>query len=451
MVTASTPVQGRGRVTYLAGWGRIGRTGVLVESANLARDSTYATLFRGLGRSYGDSAVPARDHDLIVATPPSDRILSFDRATGLIRAEAGLSLKALNDLFLPQGWFVPVSPGTQFVTLGGMVAADVHGKNHHVAGTFGAHVRSLLIRVADGRLIECGPEREAELFWATVGGMGLTGHILEVEFKLDRIETPWIWSESRRIESLAEFTAALKEAARVWPFTVGWIDTLTRGEHMGRGILICGRWARRDEAPPTVPEPKSIRSVPVVAPEFVLSRPAIRLFNAVYYRAHPSRPRARVMHPADFFYPLDAIGEWNRLYGPRGFTQYQCLIPETGSGDAAARFFDTLTQLGGSSFLSVIKDCGAEGKGLLSFPKPGISIALDIPIRSDTPALVAALNRELIKLGGRIYLAKDLFTTAEDFRAMEPRLPNWMAIRRKWDPEGRLRSAQSVRILGDPV
>lgn len=440
-----------GRAAWIAGWGRVGRPGRLKASSDLRRDSIAATLFRGLGRSYGDSAVPARESDLIVETTPADRILQFDRTTGILRAEAGLSLKALNDLFLAQGWFVPVSPGTQFVTLGGMVASDVHGKNHHIAGTFGAHVRALLLRVADGRLVECGPDRESELFWATVGGMGLTGHILEVEFKMERVPSPWIQAESRRIDSLRSFIAALKEAAQDWPYTVGWIDTLMRGPRMGRGILMCGRWARSDEAPPEMPGAKRARNVPLVCPEALLSRPTIRLFNTMYFHAHPAGTRARVQHPADFFYPLDAIGEWNRLYGPRGFTQYQCVIPEAGDGAATLQFLDALTRLGGSSFLSVIKDCGAEGAGYLSFPKPGISIALDIPIRDDTPGLVATLNRELIRLGGRIYLTKDQFTTADAFRAMEPRLDRWLAVRRKWDPDARLRSAQSVRLFGDPA
>lgn len=451
MSDVEQPAHAPGRAAWIAGWGRVGRVGRLKASSDLRKDSTAATLFRGLGRSYGDSAVPARDSDLIVETPPADRILRFDRSTGVLRAEAGLSLKALNELFLAQGWFVPVSPGTQYVTLGGMVASDVHGKNHHVAGTFGAHVRALLLRVADGRLIECGPDRESELFWATVGGMGLTGHILEVEFVMERIPSPWIWAESRRIDSLRSFIAALKESAREWPYTVGWIDTLMRGPRMGRGILMCGRWAHPDEAPHRAPPAKRMRTIPLVCPEALLSRSTIRLFNTVYFHAHPAGRRTRVQHPSDFFYPLDAVGEWNRLYGPRGFTQYQCVIPESGDGAATAQFLDTLTRLGGSSFLSVIKDCGAEGAGYLSFPKPGISIALDIPIRDDTPTLVATLNRELIRLGGRIYLTKDQFTKADAFRAMEPRLDRWLAVRRKWDPDARLRSAQSVRLFGDPA
>ncbi len=439
----------RAQRATIAGWGRIGRAGRLLESVDLNRDSPHAALFRGLGRSYGDSAVPARETDLIVATPRADRLLFFNRENGALRAEAGLSLKTLNELFLHQGWFVPVTPGTQFVTLGGMVASDVHGKNHHVAGTFGHYVRALIMRTADGRIVECGPEREPELFWATVGGMGLTGHILEVEFTMERIPSPWIRCESRRIEDLRAFVAALKEAAREWPFTVGWIDCLKQGPHMGRGILICGRWAQPDEAPPAPPRLRRMIRMPFDCPEFLLSRPLVRAFNSYLFYTHPRPIKRRLMDPIAFFYPLDAIAEWNRMYGRRGFTQYQCVLPDPGDASIIAPFFERLTRRGVGSFLSVIKDCGAEGRGLLSFPKPGISIALDIPVRDNTSALVAELNRHVIEHGGRIYLTKDQFTAAADFRAMEPRLDRWLAVRRKWDPEGRIRSAQSVRLFGD--
>lgn len=440
----------RFRRTLIAGWGRVGRPGRLMVSNDLRRDSLNANLFRGLGRSYGDSAVPARETDLIVETTLADRIIRFDRDSGGIRAEAGLTLKALNELFLAEGWFVPVSPGTQFVTLGGMVAADVHGKNHHVSGTFGAHVRRLLIRVPEGRLIECGPDREEELFWATVGGMGLTGHILEVEFRLERIPSPWIWCESRRIGSLGDFVRALHEAASQWPFTAGWIDCLSRGRRMGRGILICGRWARPEEAPRKPPLPKKALDFPFDLPSFALSRPLVQAMNEAIFSTHIPAVKRRLMHPEKFFYPLDAIRHWNRAYGSAGFTQFQCVLPDPGDGSAVVPFFRRMTDLGGASFLCVIKDCGPEGKGLLSFPKKGISIALDIPIRRDTPELVRKLNESVLEAGGRIYLAKDLFTRAEDFRKMEPRLGRWLEIRHKWDPGGRLRSAQSIRLFGDP-
>jgi FAD/FMN-containing dehydrogenase len=418
-----------------------------VLSEDLEALTRDAVLTRGLGRSYGDSSLPPPAHPVVAATPLADRILGFDPASGVLRAEAGLSLRAINRLMLPRGFYGPVTPGTQIITLGGMVAADVHGKNHHRDGCFGAHVRSLRMRVADGRIVECSREREADLFRATLGGMGLTGHILEVEARLARVPSPWVWTESRRIADIDAFIDALKEAGRSWPHTMGWIDCLSRGRSMGRGILLCGRWAEPGEARPDPPRPLRRPSVPFVLPGFVLNPWSVRAFNAAIY--HMPRPMRGLTHPETFFYPLDAIGSWNRMYGPRGFTQYQCVLPEAAGHGAAARFLEVLTRRGGASMLCVIKDCGAEGEGMLSFPRPGISIALDIPVRDHTQALVDALNEQVIAEGGRVYLAKDQFTRPEHFRAMEPRLSEWTRVRRAWDPEGRLRSAQSVRILGD--
>jgi decaprenylphospho-beta-D-ribofuranose 2-oxidase len=418
-----------------------------IVSEDLESLTRGAILTRGLGRSYGDSSLPPPGHLVVAATPLADRILSFDPGTGVLRAEAGLSLRTINRLFLPRGFYGPVTPGTQIITLGGMVAADVHGKNHHRDGCFGAHVRSLRIRVADGRILECSRETEPELFRATLGGMGLTGHILEVEARLSRVPSSWIWTETRRIADVDAFVAALKEAGTAWPHTVGWIDCLSRGKAMGRGILLCGRWATPAEARPEPPLPLRRPSLPFVVPSFVINPWSVRAFNSLYY--HLPRRSPCVAHPEAFFYPLDAIGEWNRLYGPRGFTQYQCVLPESAGPGAARRFLEVLTRRGGASMLCVIKDCGAQGEGLISFPLPGISIALDIPVRDDTQGLVDALNEAVLAEGGRVYLAKDQFTRPEHFRAMEPRLESWTRVRRSWDPEGRLRSAQSVRVLGD--
>jgi len=429
----------------LESWGRRMAPGSEVVSEDLARITAGRPLSRGLARSYGDACLPAPSSSEIVGTTLADRILSFDAATGLLRAEAGLSLREIVRLFLPRGFFVPVSPGTMFVTLGGMVAADVHGKNHHRDGCFGAHVTSLRMRLAAGRIVTASRSENPDLFRATLGGMGLTGHVLEVEFRMTRVPSPWILCESERIDDLEAFVAGLKAAARDWPFTVGWIDCLSGGRHMGRGILLRGRWAERGEAPVQPPRPLPRLSVPFVLPEWALSRFTIRIFNEVYYRAHVARSRRRIRHPEPFFYPLDAILHWNRIYGRRGFFQYQCVLPEA----SARRFLELLTSLGGASFLCVIKDCGAEGEGLLSFPKPGISIALDMAVRDDTQRIVDALNERVIAEGGRVYLAKDAFTRPEHFRSMEPRLPEFERARRDWDPEGRMKSAQSVRVLGD--
>lgn len=433
----------------LSGWGLLPAPGVERRSEDLPALTRGAVLTRGLGRSYGDSSLPPPGTLEVAGSALADRILSFAPATGVLRAEAGLSLNALNRVFLARGFFSPVTPGTSFVTLGGAVAADVHGKNHHRDGCFGEHVRALTLRVADGRILECSREVEPELFRATLGGMGLTGHVLEVEFQLARVPSPWIVFESERVPNVDAYVDALKAAAPSWPMTVGWIDCLTRGKNLGRGILIKGRWAEPGEAPSHPPPAKRKLAVPFLFPSWVLNPLSIRAFNLAYYWKHLPRRRAGTMTPDAFFYPLDGIHHWNRIYGRRGFTQYHCVLPESAGRGAARRFMERLTALGGASFLCVIKDCGPEGTGMLSFPMPGISIAVDMAVTDRTQRIVDELNAFVIAEGGRIYLAKDAFTRAEDFRRMEPRLEAFLAVKRKWDPEGRIRSAQSVRLLGD--
>jgi FAD/FMN-containing dehydrogenase len=262
------------------------------------------------------------------------------------------------------------------------------------------------------------------------------------------VPSPWIVAERRRVSNIDEYLAALKDAAARWPMTMGWIDCLSQGDRLGRGILLAGRWATREEAPSHFPKPVLRLPVPVLCPSWVMGSTVGRIFNAGYYAVNSPKP-PHVVHPEQFFYPLDMLLNWNLLYGKRGFTQHQCVIPETAGPQAVRRFLDLLSGLGAASFLCVIKDCGDEGDGLLSFPMRGTSVALDMPVRDDTQHVVDTLNEYVISVGGRIYLAKDAFTRAEHFRAMEPRLEAFNAVRRKWDPEGRLRSAQSVRLFGD--
>ncbi|MEQ1868792.1 MAG: FAD-binding oxidoreductase [Vicinamibacterales bacterium] len=432
----------------LSGWGRISVPGVELRSEHLEPLTRNAVLTRGLGRSYGDSSLPPPGHPTVVASPLADRILSFDGTSGVLRVEAGYSLQQLIRDFLPRGWFTPVTPGTQFVTLGGMVAADVHGKNHHCEGTIGRHVRALRLRVSSGDIVECSRQLEPDLFLATLGGMGLTGHILEVEFTLARVPSPWIIAERKRVPNIDAYLAALRDGATHWPMTMGWIDCLSQGANLGRGVLLAGRWATADEAPAHYPAPITRLPVPVVCPAWVMGTTVGKMFNASYYAVNWPKPK-HITHPEPFFYPLDVLLDWNRLYGRRGFTQHQSVLPEAAGPAAVRHLLELLARLGAASFLCVIKDCGEQGEGLLSFPMPGTSVALDLPVRDDTQRIVDTLNEFVISVGGRIYLAKDAFTRAEHFRAMEPRLDAFNAVRRKWDPHGRLRSAQSVRIFGD--
>ncbi|MDJ0852368.1 MAG: FAD-binding oxidoreductase [Myxococcota bacterium] len=433
----------------VSGWGRsrvmLARE---VASEDLLAATDGATLTRGLGRSYGDASLPAREGRRVAASVRANRLVDFDAETGRLRAEAGFSLAELLRTFLPRGWFTPVTPGTRFVTFGGMVASDVHGKNHHRVGTFGRHVQSLRLRTGEGKLLRCSREEHPELFAATLGGMGLTGHILDVELQLERIPSPWIEQELEVLPDLHTLLERLRAAADDWPMTVSWVDAFARGRHFGRGVVVKGRWAEAAIAPREAPGELLRPTVPFELPSFALNPLTGRAFYEVYTRIQ--RAGRRVVHPEPFFYPLDAIRHWNRLYGRRGFTQYQCVLPDRDDAAPVQRCFELLQQLDATPFLSVVKDFGAEGEGLLSFPCPGITLSLDIPIdRERTQSVVDRLNELVLECGGRVYLSKDAFTRAEHFRAMEPRLAQWRQVREKWDPQQHLASALSVRLLGD--
>jgi hypothetical protein len=256
--------------------------------------------------------------------------------------------------------------------------------------------------------------------------------------------------ESERVPDVDTYVRKLKEAAPDWPMTVGWIDCLSTGKNMGRGILMKGRWAHPNEAPQHFPRPLPNLVFPFTAPQFLLGRHSVQAFNFGFYWKHFRQKQERIVDPFSFFYPLDFVRDWNRAYGPRGFTQYQCVLPESAGEGAARRFLEVLTKRGGASFLCVIKDCGPEGKGLLSFPMKGMSIALDIAVRDNTQALIDDLNEFVIAEKGRMYLAKDAFTRKEHFEKMEPRLAEFQRVRKKWDPALKFKSAQSIRLFGDP-
>nr|MBA2320622.1 FAD-binding oxidoreductase [Deltaproteobacteria bacterium] len=359
----------------MSGWGGLGVPGKEVRGHDLVRLTEDAVLSRGLGRAYGDSALPPPG-GWVAGTALADRILAFDEASGRLTAEAGLSLHAIRRHFLHRGWFVPVTPGTQFVTLGGAVASDVHGKNHHVAGTFGRHVESLSMRVADGRVLRTDRVQHPDLFAATLGGQGLTGHVLEVTVDLERVPSPWIFQETERVPHIDRFLEALEQAGPRWPFTVGWIDCLSTGASLGRGHLVKGRWADPGEGPSHPPGELREIGFPFRLPGLALNDWTVWAFNQLYYWRQPQRWKVGVVHPEPFFYPLDAVRNWNRMYGKRGFTQHQIVIPREAGRGAIVRYLELLSRLGGASFLCVIKDCGAEGEGLLSFPRPGMSVAL---------------------------------------------------------------------------
>ena len=435
----------------IAGWGRHPvRPGRVVRASRLALPAGRSPLLpRGLGRAYGDAAVPASAGGLVIETPQADRILDFDAASGRLTCEAGLSLSAILRVFLPRGWFPPVTPGTRFVTVGGCVATDVHGKNHHRDGSFGGFVDRLGLLTADGRAVVCDPSTERELFLATVGGMGLTGLITEVTFRMCRIESPWMVVETRPVSAIEAMLEELRASAADWPYTVGWIDGCARGAALGRGLLIRGRHASREEAGGRPLRERPALRVPFDAPSWLLNPLLVRLFNRLYAARRGGGVGALVDY-GRFFYPLDAVADWNRLYGAAGFVQYQCAVPAA-SGTAPLRgVLETLGRRGAASYLAVVKDFGPASEAYLSFPMAGTTVSLDLPYRGrETDDLVHDLNAIVIDAGGRVYLAKDALTRAGDFAAMMPRLSEWKAVRDRWDASRRFRSAQSVRLFGD--
>ncbi len=433
----------------LTAWGRLPMPGQERIGEDLEALTRGAVLSRGLGRSYGDSSLPAAAGDDVVCTRLGNRILAFDEQSGVMRAEAGLCLADVIRLFLRRGWFPPVTPGTKFVTLGGMVASDVHGKNHHREGCFGAHVRGLRMRLADDSVVDCSPTENADLFYGTLGGMGLLGHVLEVTFVLHKIPSGWLWVDSERVPNIDRYLEGLTRAAPLSPLTMGWIDCLSRGKSLGRGILMAGRWATPDETRGAPLPVKRDRTLPFALPNWALNPLTAKAFNQAYYWRHLSQKASGLVPFEPFFYPLDAILHWNRAYGARGFTQYQCVLPRAAGPGAVRELLALVAKLGAASPLCVIKDCGPQGRGVLSFPLEGTSVAIDMAVTGEIQRIVDSLNELVIAAGGRVYLTKDRFTRPEHFRAMEPRLPAFLALREKWDPKRRLRSAQSKRLFGD--
>ena len=433
--------------SQLSGWGRLFFPGRERLVEDLVAGSRGASLTRGLGRSYGDSSLPSEGGD-VICSRRADRIVAFDWESGLLRADSGLTLRELNRLLLPRGWFTPVSPGTQEVTLGGMVAADVHGKNHHVAGTFGRHVTSLLLRTGAGQLVTCSREERSDLFLGTLGGMGMTGHIVQVEVQLQSVASSWIERESIGTRDLEHSMTSLVELGERWPYTVAWIDCLVGGRARGRGVVEGGDWCSASEKGGRGPTLRTVREVPFFAPSFLLNRWSLAVYNRYRFWRHGRRTRRKVVSYEEFFYPLDSVGEWSRLYGRRGLTQYQCVLPRKAGNRSVPLFLERMIEYGGVPFLVVLKDFGAEGDGVLSFPQPGFTLAIDFAVDPRTESLVGQLDDLVLELGGRIYLAKEMFSQPAKFATMEAeRLERFLGIKEAWDPEGRIKSRQWSRLM----
>jgi FAD/FMN-containing dehydrogenase len=362
------------------------------------------TLVFGNGRSYGD--VCLNNGGQLLLGRSLDRFIAFDAETGVLRAEAGVLLSEILDIVVPKGWFLPVTPGTRFVTLGGAVANDVHGKNHHRAGTFGHHVRALELVRSDGSRRVCSPTENAEWLAATVGGLGLTGLITWVEIQLRAIQGPWIQAESRRFANLREFFHCSEASDRDHEFTVAWVDCAARGEQLGRGVFLSGDFATTSAGAGKPPKAHGALDVPLSPPFSLINQLSLKAFNALYFR----KPEGNFLtHYAPFFYPLDSIGHWNRVYGPKGFLQYQCVLPPANAEQSLQTLLTLIAASGQGSFLAVLKRFGSKAPiGMLSFPREGFTIALDFPLLGPrTLSLLDRLDAVVLDAGGTIYPAKD--------------------------------------------
>ena len=465
----SGPATGHGPTDdfeIVTGWGRNPSSAAHVVHPTDADELAVATkaaggrgaVVRGLGRAYGDSAMNAGG--LVVSSTSVSGLLELDRTRGTARVLAGTSLDSLLREIVPQGWFVPVTPGTRYITVGGAIAADVHGKDHHATGSFGAHVESLVLGLPDGTRRTLTPREHADEFWATCGGMGLTGTIVEATIRLHAIETSLLRVDTDRVPDLDTLLTLVSEGGRRHRYSVAWLDFMARGRSLGRSVLTQGDFARRDELADlshrrAARDPLAYgRAAPVPAPRVVpggvLNKGTILAFNELWYRLHPRRRRGELQSIRRFFYPLDLVDGWNRLYGPRGFLQWQCLLP-FGAEDVLRHIVGTLSDHRAPSFLAVLKYFGAADPAPLSFAGPGWTLALDVPTTDTTLGpLLDRLDDRVAEAGGRLYLAKDSRLRPEVLPVMYPRLDEWRAVRDRMDPDRRLNSdlARRLDLLG---
>lgn len=437
----------------LTGWGRTAPTVADVWEAASTEDIRTATatagrrgvLARGLGRSYGDAAQNGGG----VVLEVGERSVHLDRSTGIVTAGAGVSLDALIRVLLPQGFFVPVTPGTRQVTVGGAIAADIHGKNHHADGSWANHVVDLDLVLASGDVVTVGPDRDASLFWASVGGMGLTGVITSCRFRAIPVQSGRMSVDTWRTANLDDTMALMVERDRDYRYTVAWIDATGSGSRLGRGVVTMANHAAVDAAG----SDRSLQfndtprvGVPPVVPGGLLNSLTIRAFNELWFRKAPRQRSAELQGISEFFHPLDMVRDWNRLYGRGGMLQYQFVVPD-GAEDTLRRATEQLVSGGAASFLTVLKRFGPGNAGYLSFPFAGWTLTLDVPTGVDgLSTLLDDLDDRLVEVGGRVYLAKDSRLAAAHLSRMYPRLDDWRAVCDRVDPTGVFQSDLSRRL-----
>ena len=446
----------------LHGWGRTAGTVSHLAAVDSVADAVSAlrnsgtprgVVARGLGRSYGDAAQNAGGTTLDLTK--MNRILSVDAAgePPTVTVQAGVSLDVLMRALLPFGLWVPVLPGTRQVTIGGAIAADVHGKNHHTEGSFGNHVVSLDLLTADGEVRTLTPSGDTErLFWATIGGMGLTGAVLTATIALQRTETAYFLVDTDRCTDLDDLMTKMSTGDDAYTYSVAWFDAVTRGKHLGRAVLTRGNKARLTDLDPKLRRGDPLRfaapsfgTIPEVFPNRMVNQVTAKAFSEFWYRKAPKHRVGEVQNITQFFHPLDIVAEWNRVYGPHGFLQYQFVVPFD-ADDVFRRCVTMIVESGHLSCLNVLKRFGPGNPAPLSFPMPGWTLTVDLPIEHGLDKLCDALDEQVISVGGRVYLAKDSRLSAEAFRKMYPRLDDFLAVRREVDPDGIFHSDLARRL-----
>lgn len=438
----------------LSGWGNYPRLDCAVRTPRGEADLAQAiaqgpVIARGNGRSYGDSALHP---DTTLDMRGMNRLIGFDEASGQVVAEAGIMLDDLLQIFLPKGWFPMVTPGTRFVTLGGMIASDVHGKNHHCDGAFSACLDWIDVMGPKGAVQRCSREDNADLFHATTGGMGLTGVICRAAFRMRPVESGWIRQRSIATADLDTTLAAFESNAEA-SYSVAWIDCMAQGAALGRSILTLGEHAQVNELPleyraaPLDAPVRRKRPVPLNAPGFALNRYSVRAFNQLYYTKGAKAVGDTLVSWDSYFYPLDALLHWNRIYGRRGFVQYQCVLPLDQSARGLRELLARIADSGLGSFLAVLKRMGAASAGAMSFPMEGYTLALDFPATPQTLSLLRRLDEIVIAHGGRFYLAKDSRLSPEVLRRADPRAAEFQSLRQAHSLAPQFISSQSERLF----
>ncbi len=398
-------------------------------------DENYISM--GLGRSYGDSAL----NDNVINFTKLNGILSFDIDSGIIHCEAGVSLAEIIKYIISKGWFLPVTPGTKYVTLGGAIAADIHGKNHHLEGTFCDHITKINMVLGDGSYISCSPSLNSDLFHATCGGMGLTGIILDAELKLKPVAGPMISLKNTKTNNLRETVDVLEKNKNI-EYSVAWIDCQSKKDSMGRGIVMLGSHSKQE----SVIKKNREYKIPIPTPGFILNKYSIKYFNSFYYHFNSLTNPNKNIYYEPYFYPLDKIKNWNILYGKDGFFQYQFVIPYEAGFEGLSSILDKIVQSGYGSFLAVLKNFGEQNNNLLSFPKSGFTLALDIKFNKSIFKFLDLLDEMILEMNGRVYLAKDSRMSETTFKSFYPNWEIFQSVRKKYYGRNIFSSLQSKRI-----